>query len=220
MGIGHVAVALSLKPADRRVNAGLLIFAAFFADFLLGWCVLAGWESYQVAADYAHRHYLLFTFPWSHGLVPLLVWSAALALLCRAFLRGSRAALLVAVAAASHFVLDALVHVRGLPLAGPGSFALGLGLWRNLPLELGIEAAMTVAALALYLRATRDHSRGRRAAMVVYVVLLAFLMISGQAAATDPPRRAELLSSWIAAPVLLSAIAAWLDRRPRGHAII
>ncbi len=149
-------------------------------------------------------------------MLPLLAWSAALGLLCRAFRRQSRAALLVAAAVASHFVLDALVHVRGLPLAGPGSFRLGLGLWRNLPLELAIEAAMAVAALALYLRATRDHSRGRRIGMVVYVVLLAFLMISGQAAATEPPRRAELLSSWIAAPLLFSAIAFWLDRRPRG----
>lgn len=73
MGIGHVAVGLGLKTADRRLNAGLLVFAAFLADFLLGWFVLAGWESYQYPADYDSVHYLLFTFPWSHGLVPLAV---------------------------------------------------------------------------------------------------------------------------------------------------
>jgi hypothetical protein len=67
VGIGHVAIGLGLKSADRRSNAGLLIFAALFADFLLGCFALAGWESYQVPRDYAHKHYLLFTFPWSHG---------------------------------------------------------------------------------------------------------------------------------------------------------
>ena len=78
MGIGHVAVGLGLKSADRRINAGLLIFAAFLADFLLGWFVWAGRESYQYPPDYASLHYMQFTFPWSHGLVPLLVWGTAL----------------------------------------------------------------------------------------------------------------------------------------------
>jgi hypothetical protein len=36
MGIGHVAVGLGLKYADRRINAGWLIFAASLPDFLLG----------------------------------------------------------------------------------------------------------------------------------------------------------------------------------------
>jgi hypothetical protein len=151
MGIGHAAVGLGLKAADRRLNAGLLIFAAFFSDFLLGWFTLAGWESYEYPADYASVHYMLFTFPWSHGLLPILVWGASLGLLVWAFRRETRAAVIVGIAVVSHFVLDGLVHVKGLPIAGPGSWALGLGLWRNLPLELEIEAAMTVLALVLYL---------------------------------------------------------------------
>ncbi|SPF34264.1 hypothetical protein SBA4_1460004 [Candidatus Sulfopaludibacter sp. SbA4] len=91
MGIGHVAVGLSLKPADRRLNVGLLIFAAFLANFLLGWFVWAGWESYQYPPDFASVHYMLFTFPWSHGLLPLVVWATCLGLLIRAFRRQTRA---------------------------------------------------------------------------------------------------------------------------------
>ena len=41
----------------------------------------------------------------------------------------------------SHFLLDGIVHVKGLPLEGVEGPALGL--WRNLPLELAIEATMS-----------------------------------------------------------------------------
>ena len=131
MGIGHVAVGLGLKAADRRLNAGILIFGAFLADFLLGWFVLAGWESYQYPPDFASKHYMLFTFPWSHGLVPDLVWAVALGSLVWVFRREPRAAIVVGIAVVSHFVLDGVVHVQGLPVAGPGSPELGLGLWRT-----------------------------------------------------------------------------------------
>jgi hypothetical protein len=46
---------------------GWLIFATLLPDFLLGWFVLAGLESYEAPNDYPSLHYLLFTFPWSHG---------------------------------------------------------------------------------------------------------------------------------------------------------
>ena len=213
MGIGHVAVGLGLKSAGRRVNAGLLLFAAFLADFLLGWFVLAGWESCEYPPDYASRHYMLFTFPWSHGLFPELAWGAGMGLLIWAVRRESRAAWLAAVAVVSHFLLDGLVHVKALPIAG--SWELGLGLWRTLPAELAIEAVMTVAALVLYWRATVDHRQGRRIGMVVYVILLSAMSIGGQATATAPVARSTLVANWIAAPVVFSAIAWWLDRQPR-----
>ena len=83
MGIGHAAVALGASRAVPRVNVGLLIFAAFLADFLLGVFGALGLEHAHVPPDFATRHYLTFTFPYSHGLVPLLVWGTVLgALLC------------------------------------------------------------------------------------------------------------------------------------------
>ena len=54
------------RSGDQR---GWLIFAAFLPDFLLGLFASAGWEDYQVPPDYASKHYLLFTFPFSHGLL-------------------------------------------------------------------------------------------------------------------------------------------------------
>src|SRR5262249_19933008 len=148
MGIGHVAVGLSLKRVDRRINAGWLIFAALLPDFLLGWFVLAGLESYAAPGDYASAHYLLFTFPWSHGLLADLAWAAIGGGIAWGLAKRRAAAVLVVVAILSHFLLDGIVHVKGLPLAGSEGPAFGLGLWRNLPLELFIEAAM--AALGVW----------------------------------------------------------------------
>jgi hypothetical protein len=37
----------------------------------------------------------------------------------------------VAATVFSHFLLDALVHVAGLPRLGAGSYRVGLGLWHD-----------------------------------------------------------------------------------------
>jgi len=52
---------------------GWLVFAAVLADFLLGIFAGLGIEHATVPRDYAHKHYLLFTFPYSHGLLTLLL---------------------------------------------------------------------------------------------------------------------------------------------------
>jgi hypothetical protein len=67
MGIGHVALALGAAKATPRLNVGWLVFAALVSDFLLGIFALIGLEHASVPPDYAQRHYLLFTFPYSHG---------------------------------------------------------------------------------------------------------------------------------------------------------
>lgn len=208
MGIGHFAAGLALGTVHPALNAGWLIFAAFLPDFLLGFFVLAGLETYQVPPDYAAGHYLLFTFPWSHSLPAMTAWAALAALLTFAALRRAGPSLLIAAAVLSHFLLDGLVHLKGLPLLLSDSPALGLGLWRNLPLELSLEATLTAAALAIYLR----HRSGRTIAMSVYSLLLAALLIAGQATASAAPPREALIASWILSPILMAAIAAWLDR--------
>ncbi|SPE36417.1 membrane hypothetical protein [Candidatus Sulfopaludibacter sp. SbA6] len=120
--------------------------------------------------------------------------------------------MLVGIAVVSHFLLDGLVHVKGLPVAGPGTWELGLGLWRNLPVEMAFEAVMTVAALVLYWRAARDNRPWRRIGMVVYIVLLGAVAMVGQAVGTEAPGRTTLIANWITAPVIFAAIAWSIDR--------
>ena len=218
MGIGHVAVGLALKRADRRINAGWLIFAALLPDFLLGWFVLAGLESYASPQDYPSVHYLLFTFPWSHGLLADVVWAAIAGVAAWGLARRRTAAAAVAVAVLSHFLLDGIVHVKGLPLAGNGSPVFGLGLWRHLPLELSLEAVMAALALWIYRSAAQTGGSKRYVGMAVYISALAAFLIVGQAAATQVPARGGLIASWLAAPPAMSAMAFWLDRRKQSGA--
>lgn len=44
MGIGHAAVALGASRVTPRVNVGILVSAAFVADFLLGIFGAMGWN--------------------------------------------------------------------------------------------------------------------------------------------------------------------------------
>src|SRR5690242_10186135 len=172
MGIGHVAVGLGLKSVDRRINVGWLIFAALLPDFLLGWFVLAGLESFALPDDYASAHFLLFTFPWSHGLFAEIVWAAIAGVLTWRVSRRLSAAVAAAAAVLSHFVLDGIVHVKGLPLAGADGPSFGLGLWRNLWLELTIEVAMAALGLMIYRSAVRSGGSNRWRAMAIYIAAL------------------------------------------------
>jgi len=219
MGIGHVAVGLGLKRADPEINAGWLIFAALLPDFLLGLFALAGWESYEVPADYASGHYLLFTFPWSHGLIADVVWASLAGLLAWGLARRRAAVLAVAIAVLSHFLLDGVVHVKGLPLAGTAP-VFGLGLWRHLPLALALEAGMAAAGVWIYRSAVKDSVPGGGTGMAIYIAILAIFLLAGQAGASQAPPRAGLIASWLAAPPAMAAIALRLDRHrhARGRA--
>ena len=92
----------------------------------------------MVPDGYANKRCLLFSFPYSHGLVALTLWAAILGfLVSRAFgIDGRRTWLVVGLAVLSHFLLDGAVHVAGLPLIGESSPKFGLGLWKTMPLEL------------------------------------------------------------------------------------
>ena len=215
MGIGHVAVGLGLNSAAPRLNAGYLIFSAFFADFLLGCFVLARLESYRFPAEFASNHYMEFTFPWSHGMLPLIGWGCLLGGVAWLFRRDARAAFLIGLAVVSHFLLDGIVHVKGLPVAGPGTWELGLGLWRDMPAALGLEALMMLTALVLYWRATRGGNRTWRIAMLAYGIGLGVFLIAGQISATPAPR-GGLIAGWLLAPAVFSWMAGIVDRKAGG----
>jgi len=213
MGIGHVAVALGASRAAPRLNVGWLVFAALLADFLLGIFAALGMEHATVPTDYSHKHYLLFTFPYSHGLLALLLWATVFGyLISRAFgVESRRVWLVVALVVLSHFLLDGIVHMAGLPLIGENSPKLGLGLWKNMPLALGLETVMAFAAIVIYWKHAEGSSVSRYG-MTIFVVLFA-AMTWTQLGLTTPPKSRELIVSWIVAPLILGAIAYGLDRK-------
>jgi hypothetical protein len=118
MFVGHLGAGLAATRLAPRVNLGALFLAAMLLDALLWVFVLLGLEQVHVPADFGTVHYLTFTFPYSHGLFTSLLWSAAAVLVTRACMSSVRAGLIVGATVFSHFLLDALVHVVGLPVLG------------------------------------------------------------------------------------------------------
>ena len=215
MGVGHIAVALGASKGAPRLNVGWLVFAAFLADFLLGIFAALGLEHVSAPPDYAARHYLLFTFPYSDGLLALLVWATIAGfLISRAHdFDRERLFLLVAVVVLSHFVLDGLVHVAGLPLVGENSPKLGLGLWNHLRLELTLETVMAIAGMAIYWKLSGASRSGlSRYGMAIFVMLVT-AMTWTQLSATTPPSTQSMTVSLLIVPLAFSAIAYGLDRK-------
>lgn len=214
MGVGHAAVALGAAKVVPRLNVAWLVFAAFLADFLLGIFLLMGLEQVNAPADYASRHYLTFTFPYSHGLLALLLWGAAFGLLV-AFIRGEdrpRVFVIVAALVLSHFLLDGLVHVAGLPLVGESSPKFGLGLWKHLPFELALETVMVIIGVALYFQlAARNPGRGKWGMLALMLLLTTLTWI--QLFTNKAPTPAQMAASCILLPVLFSAAMYPLDRK-------
>lgn len=214
MGPGHLGVGLALKRVDRRLNAGWLVLAAYLLDLLLGVFVLVGIEQVHVPPDLPARHYLLYTFPWSHGLIASLGWSLAAALVALAATRGRRlAAFAIGAAVFSHFLLDAIVHVPELPVAGPSSPKLGLGLWNHLPAALALEAALVVVGLVLHAGVGTSHTPIGRYGMPLFASAITVMMLAGQAMMVAAPPPAALAAGWILQTLGVSLVVYWLDRQ-------
>jgi hypothetical protein len=213
MGVGHAAVGILAAKLTPRLNVGFLVFASLFADFLLGIFALLGLETAHVPADYATGHYLTFTFPYSHGLLALCAWSLLFAGLVAVLQREGQRLVFGVVAAVvlSHFALDALVHVVGLPLAGPSSPKVGFGLWRQMPLELALETLLSATSVLVFWRAASDSPRSRYG-IALFMLVFCALTWTPLLTAT-PPDPSQLIPGWIASPLLLAAIAYAIDRK-------
>ena len=219
MFAGHVGAALAIGRAERRVNVGAFVLAALLLDIVLWLFVLLGWESVTIPANFTSTHQPEFVFPYSHGLLASVVWSAAAAAAASvscARLGPSRwrAAALIALAVFSHWVLDVLVHQPELPLTGAGSPKVGLGLWQNMPAALVAEAAVVAAGLWLFVPGS-GLSRGKSFLLVALgLVILAFTVV-GMTIAPPPPSASVMAASSLVTLVVVCALACWLGRRHR-----
>lgn len=212
MFAGHIAAGLALGRAERRVNVAWFVAAAVLLDVLVWIFILLGWESVRFPPDFAASHQPAFTFPYSHGLLASLLWSAAAGALAWALRRDGRLAGLLAAAVFSHWLLDFVVHRPELPVAGASSAGLGLALWDHMPLALLLEAALTVAGVALFL-AGSGWPRARARALAGFVgITLAFTVV-GMTAAPAPPSPALMAVTSLALLAVVCGLVAWLGRR-------
>jgi len=197
----------------------VFVAAALLLDVVLWLFVLLGWESVTIPADFAQTHQVEFVFPYSHGLVASIIWSALAAIAvwvvyARLGSARTRAAVLVAAAVFSHWLLDALVHQPELPLAGDGSPKVGLGLWQSLPIALVTEGGIVTVGLFLFMSGSR-LSRGKSRALALLNLVVLALTVVGMTIAPPPPSAQALAASSLVTLAVVGALAYWLGSPPR-----
>ena len=218
MFAGHIGAGLAIGSAERRVNVGLFVAAALLLDIALWVFVLAGRESVAMPSNFASTHQAEFVFPYSHGLLGGVVWSAlaasaAWAIFARLGTARLRLALLIAAAVFSHWLLDVLVHRPEMPLTGNTSPLMGLGLWNSMPVALVAEGAIVMLGLCMFI----PHSglpRGRSIAIAVLSLLVLASTVAGMTLAPPPPSGSVMAGSSLATLAAVCALLAWLGRLP------
>jgi hypothetical protein len=217
MFLGHYGLALALKRKEPKVSLGTLFVAAQLVDILWGGFLLLGWEHVRILPDDNPLLTLQFyDYPISHSLVGAVAWGAVAAALyyswpTRDITRHWQAAVLVGVAVASHWLLDLIVHLPDLPLAGNDSPKLGFGLWRHVGASVGLELLLLGLGLVLYARGrTRRHPLRPIRLAVVLVPLVGGYLASLWA---PPPTSVPAIGVSVVVLLLVAGVlAAWADR--------
>jgi hypothetical protein len=211
MFIGHYAVAFACKKLDKDASLGTYFVAAQLVDIFWATFVLLGLEKVRISPGFTESNPLdLYYMPYTHSLVATFVWAALAALVVALIYKGQRKTLwLIPITVASHFFLDALVHVPDLPLLGDSSPKLGLGLWRDLPAALTLELLLFIAGVWFYARnETRIRARRR---LWIFVGFLGVFLISSFFSGAPPNTTAVGIMS-LTMYFVLAAWARWADQ--------
>jgi len=216
MFAGHIGAGLAIGRAERQVNVGVFVGAAMLLDVLLWVFVLLGWESVRIPPDFNHTHQPQFVFPYSHGLLASLIWSAIASaagyLLYPNVKRRLRASALIGLAVFSHWPLDALVHRPELPLIGASSHLVGLGLWDEMPYALALEAVLLLGGWFAFASGVQ-LTRAKAVTLALLCLIVMASTVAGMTVAPAPPSAGIMAVTSIASCVLVCAVALWV-----GHA--
>ena len=217
MFLGHYGVALALKRKEPKVSLGTLFIASQLVDVLWGLFLVLGWEHVRMLADdNPLLRFQFYDYPISHSLLGVLAWSLAAAALyyswpTRDTSRHWQAAALVGATVASHWVLDLVVHVPDLPLAGNDSPKLGLGLWNHFELSVAVELVLLATGAAVYIRG-RSRRHPVRPARLGLVLLLLVGMYAASLFGPPPPSIAAIGLGDVGFLLFMGLLAAWADR--------
>ncbi|HMU61911.1 MAG TPA: hypothetical protein PKA66_09020 [Gemmatimonadales bacterium] len=214
MFVGHYGVSFAAKRFDTSVPLWVLFLAVQLLDVLWAPFILLGIEKLRIVPGITASNPLdLYYMPYTHSLVAALLWSAIAFVGYRALSRhggGGRAALVVAFAVFSHWLLDFIVHRPDLPIYD-NTMKVGLGLWNHPVIAFALESAFLFGGMWLYLA----RAEARRLPFVVFGAV----MLGIQAYVFfGPPPVSDMAAAWtaLAAYGIFALVAARLERRPSG----
>ena len=174
MFVGHYAVSLALKKAEKNASLGMLFLAVQLVDVLFFTFVLLGIERINIVKNFTpSTHFELLYMPYTHSLAASFLWAGLVYIAFRLLTPTmSSTALVMALAVLSHWFLDLIVHTPDLPLWDDTSPKVGFGLWRNAIATYMVEAAILLLGLRLYLRSTTATSPIGKYGMSAFVIIL------------------------------------------------
>ena len=213
MFIGHLGTGLALKKLDNKTNLFEIFVSVLFLDILLWILVLLGIERTYIPDNYAELHYFTFHFPYSHGLLASLIWTALTYFLVKLSTKNDRTAIVLAIGVFSHFILDFIVHPQELPLVGDHSQMLGLGLWNHIYLELTLELIILIIGFVFYFKSTEGKSFGGKYGMIIFMTILTIFAFAGQLFGPKPETENQVALSSLISIFLILILAFWLDRK-------
>ena len=207
MFIGHFAPAFVAAAAYSR---GPKLATYFVAAQLVDWgffsLAMIGVEKVRVDPNASEMVPLdLYFMPYTHSLAATGVWALGFGLLIAVWHRDALAGLLGALVVASHWLLDWLVHVPDLTIAGDLP-KLGLGLWNIPEIAIPLEIGITLAAFLFYTR----RSRGPAAQPLILIVLMLALQIGNWFGPHQAEAGPVLYGQALLAFAVLTAIAVWV----------
>ena len=216
MFVGHLAVALGAKKVEPDVPLGATVAAAFGLDLIWPILLLLGVETVRVnPGDTAFTSLAFDSYPWSHSLLTVVVWSGLVGFLGRRVFGSWRAGMVLGGLVLSHWVLDFVTHRPDLPL-WPGGPLVGLGLWNSIPGTILVEVSLLVGGLWLYHRATSPRDRTGTGALVALVVLTGVIWVTQPWAPL--PESATAVAAGALILWLLPPWALWIERHRSGNA--
>ena len=132
MFIGHFAFAYVLIRLFPGVLPMIPLLGVDFPDLLWPFLIISGIEKVSIDPESPLQNHIKFTsYPYSHSLV-LGTLIACVVGLGLAYFTSPLAGLVFVAASASHWLLDATVHLKDLPVLGFGpDRKFGFGLWNR-----------------------------------------------------------------------------------------
>lgn len=212
MFIGHFALGFGAKKFAPQVSLGILFLACQLADIIWPNLVLLGIETLRIQPGITVMTPLDFvSYPYSHSLVALLLWSIVFGALYIVLSRvGTKAAVVIAALVLSHWVLDVLTHRPDLPITLSEGTKIGAGLWNYPAIAVPLELLLFGTGVWFYQRHTQALNRVGSIGLWALVLFLLTVYVTN---VLGPPPPSSIAVAWSAQAMwLIIAWGFWIDR--------